>query len=76
MKQARQIELIIGATALLHVQALLQALLRQPPTIPPSSHLYYHHQEIADKNLLTPRGWIAGLARACVYAHDLLSVIT
>ena len=33
-------------------------------------------RQIAGTNLQTPRGWIAGLARACVYVHDLLKVIT
>ena len=47
------------------------------------SHLPHpHHRigiitpdKIAGNNLPTPRGWIAWLARARVYVHDLLRVI-
>ena len=68
MKQAQQIELIIGARH-------FYMYCRLPPTNPITALVLLPWQT-AGTNLPTPRGWIAGLARACVYVHDLLRVIT
>ena len=44
---------------------------RQPPTT-----WQYYPRQIAGTNLPTPRGWVAWLARARVYVHNLLRVLT
>ena len=49
----------------------------QPPTSPPLTlRKALLPRQIASTNLPTPKGWIAWLARAHVYVHNLLGVIT
>ena len=48
----------------------------QPPTLPHTLRKHYYPRQIVGTNLPTPKGWITWLARAHVYVHNLLRVIT
>ena len=49
----------------------------RPPISPPLTCIkHYYSRQIAGTNLPTPKGWIPRLARAHVYVHNLLRVIT